>query len=73
MQYRKAYISVNKNEVRQVDASPLRVSVGKYGRPRKGRTVSINGPSKVVFSPDKPAPWGARLWIEARPEDVEVH
>lgn len=26
--------------------------------------VAIHGPSKVVYSPDKPLPCGARLWIE---------
>lgn len=26
--------------------------------------VTINGPSKVVYSPDKPLSCGARVWIE---------
>ena len=26
--------------------------------------VSINGPSKVVYRPDKPLSCGARVWIE---------
>lgn len=26
--------------------------------------VKIEGPSKVVYSPDKPLPCGARVWIE---------
>lgn len=27
-------------------------------------TVSIEGPSKVIYSPDKPLSCGARVWIE---------
>jgi hypothetical protein len=26
--------------------------------------VEIQGPSKVIYSPDKPLPCGARVWIE---------
>ncbi len=26
--------------------------------------VEIDGPSKVVYSPDKPLPCGAKVWIE---------
>lgn len=34
-----------------------------------GHNVSINGPCRVVYSPDKPLLCGARLWIET---DAEV-
>lgn len=34
----------------------------------KGNTVEINGPSKVVYSPDKPLPCGAKVWIETESE-----
>ena len=33
-----------------------------------GNEVEIHGPSKVVYSPDKPLPCGARLWIETTSE-----
>lgn len=29
-----------------------------------GFRVIIDGPSEVIYSPDKPLPCGARLWIE---------
>ena len=29
-----------------------------------GHTVSIDGPSTVIYSPDKPLSCGARVWIE---------
>ena len=30
--------------------------------------VEINGPSKVIYSPDKPLSCGAKLWIETDSE-----
>ena len=32
--------------------------------------VTIDGPSKLVYSPDKPLSCGAKVWIEAEYEDV---
>ena len=34
-------------------------------------SVKINGPSKVVYRPNKPLDCGARVWIETT-SDVEV-
>ncbi len=36
-----------------------------------GHDVVIHGPSRVVYSPDKPLKCGARVWIETESE-VEV-
>jgi hypothetical protein len=36
-----------------------------------GHSVTILGPSRVVYSPDKPLSCGARVWIETDAE-VEV-
>jgi hypothetical protein len=33
-----------------------------------GHTVEIMGPSKVVYSPDKPLSCGAKVWIETTAE-----
>lgn len=33
--------------------------------------VALHGPSKVVYSPDKPLSCGARVWIETEAE-VEI-
>ena len=30
--------------------------------------VEINGPSKVIYSPDKPLSCGAKVWIETEAE-----
>lgn len=34
--------------------------------------VIIHGPSRVVYSPNKPLSCGARVWIEAEYEDLEM-
>lgn len=34
------------------------------------RSVVINGPSKIVYSPDKPLSCGAHVWIETEAEVV---
>lgn len=36
-----------------------------------GHEVSIQGPSRVVYSPEKPLECGATIWIETKAE-VEV-
>ena len=33
-----------------------------------GHTVEIMGPSRVVYSPDKPMSCGAKVWIETEAE-----
>jgi len=33
-----------------------------------GHEVVINGPRKVIYSPDKPLSCGARVWIETESE-----
>ena len=34
------------------------------------QSVVINGPSKIVYSPDKPLSCGAHVWIETESEVV---
>jgi hypothetical protein len=33
-----------------------------------GHEVEILGPSKIIYSPDKPLSCGARVWIETESE-----
>ena len=35
---------------------------------RYAHEVTINGPSRVVYSPDKPLSCGAKVWIETQEE-----
>lgn len=37
-----------------------------------GHEIEIDGPSKVVYSPDKPLSCGARVWIETDSNYVKV-
>jgi len=35
-------------------------------------SVKINGPSRMVYSPDRPLSCGAHIWIEAEYEDLTL-
>jgi hypothetical protein len=48
---------------------PVTVKTGKSNV--KGFGVRIDGPSKLVYSPNKPLACGAKVWIETR-EKVTV-
>ena len=69
----KTYVSVCKNTILSnlkngTDTPVIRVSKGKYGKATRVREFAINGKAKLVYSPDKPAPWGARVWLEVSGE-----
>lgn len=42
------------------------LTVKTYKENRYAHEVEIDGPSKVVYSPDKPLSCGARVWIETQ-------
>ena len=42
------------------------ISVKTYRENFKCRTVRIDGPSELVYRPERPLSCGARLWIETR-------
>ena len=42
------------------------------GKTWYGSAVDILGPSKMIYSPDKPRACGAKLWIETD-SDVVIH
>lgn len=44
------------------------ITVKTYKTNTYAHEVDILGPSKVVYSPDKPLSCGARLWIETHSE-----
>ena len=35
-------------------------------------SVKINGPSEVIYSPDKPLSCGAKVWVETDDKYVEI-
>ena len=44
------------------------LTVKTYKENRYAHEVEIDGPSKVVYSPDKPLSCGAHVWIETKSE-----
>lgn len=47
------------------------LTVKTYKENRYAHEVDIKGPSRIVYSPDKPLSCGAKVWIETAAE-VEV-
>jgi len=47
------------------------ITVKTYRSNDYGHRVEINGPSQVVYSPEKPLSCGATVWVETR-ADVEI-
>ena len=71
----KAKIHVNQHKIRKNAKTGERepvITVKTYKSNEYAMTVRVNGPSTVVYSPDKPLSCGAKGWIEAEYEDVEV-
>jgi hypothetical protein len=66
-------IHVNQHNVRaNVKGADLPVlTVKTYKENTRCNEVLINGPSRVVYSPDKPLSCGAKVWIETEAK-VEV-
>ena len=44
------------------------LSVKTYKENIKSSAVNINGPSSLIYSPDKPLSCGAKVWIETTQE-----
>lgn len=73
----KTIIHVNQAHIRaniraeKENREPV-LTVKTYKDNRYANTAIIHGPSKVVYSPDKPLSCGARVWIETEGEvDIE--
>ena len=63
----KTIIHVNQHAIRRnikaIEPEPV-LTVKTYKSNTYAHEVSIDGPSKVVYSPHKPLSCGARVWIE---------
>ena len=53
---------IRSNKTKGLENAPITVKSGKKNV--YGKSVSISGPSQVVYQPGKPLSCGARLWIE---------
>lgn len=65
---RRVIVHVNRhvlaaNRKHDLNDPPLTVRRGR--RTERFHSVELVGPARVVHSPDKPLPCGARVWIEA--------
>ena len=63
----KTIIHVNQHRIRhnlkEGSQDPV-LTVKTYNSNIYAHEVDIRGPSKIVYSPDKPLSCGARVWIE---------
>ena len=69
----KTKIHVNQHVVRSNKKHGKKepvLTVKAYKSNTYAHEVEINGPSKVIYSPDKPLSCGARVWIETESEVV---
>jgi hypothetical protein len=67
----KTIIHVNQHVIkanRKTGAQDPVLTVKTYKSNTYAHEVSINGPSKVVYSADKPLSCGAHVWIETQAE-----
>lgn len=67
----KTIIHVNQHAIKRNQkhgtSDPV-LTVKTYKSNTYGHTATINGPSKVVYQPEKPLGCGARVWIETKSE-----
>ena len=70
----KARVHVNRHNVRWNTKHPdemrpvIAIKTSKSNE--YANTVEINGPSKIVYSADKPLSCGAKVWIECDYEHI---
>ena len=49
------------------------ITVKTYKDNTYGHEVSVSGPSKVIYRPNKPLSCGAKVWIETESEVVIIN
>ena len=67
----KTRIHVNQHKIRSNKKNNLNepvITVKTSKSNTYGHEVEILGPSRVIYSPDKPLSCGARVWIETEAE-----
>ena len=70
----KTVIHVNQHAIRANKVNGTNdpvLTVKTYKSNDYAHEVQVNGPCKIVYSPDKPLSCGARVWIETEAE-VEI-
>ena len=70
----KTRIHVNQHKIKSNKKNNLNepvITVKTSKSNTYGHEVEVLGPSKVIYSPDKPLSCGARVWIETN-SDVKI-
>lgn len=65
----KTYVTVCKNTIlsnlkHNTRKPPIRVSVGRYGKPKRVQQFCAKGKVRIICDMMNPLPWGARVWME---------
>lgn len=71
----KTKIHINQHVIKSNHKNNKRdpvITVKTYKSNNYGHQVDILGPSKVIYSPDKPLPCGAKVWIETDSEVIVI-
>lgn len=71
----KTIIHVNQHVIRRnikADEKEPVLTVKTYKQNNYANEVEIEGPCRVVYSPDKPLSCGARVWIETESKVVVI-
>ena len=63
------YLVINRHIVRTnkkngTNIPAIRVSKGKYGKPKYLSVIEFNGKGRLVYNPENPLPCGATAWLE---------
>ena len=67
----KKIIHINQHVIRSNSKTGERkpvITVKTYKDNNYAREVYVDGPCKIVYSPDKPLSCGAKVWIETQAE-----
>ena len=73
MTIKRIHVNMHKIRANKKHGTNEPVITGKEGRKNTyGHEVDISGPSKVIYSPDKPLSCGARVWIETDSQYVTI-
>ena len=71
----KTKIHINQHVIKSNHKNNKRdpvITVKTYNSNNYGHQVDILGPSKVIYSPDKPLSCGAKVWIETDSEVIVI-
>ena len=71
----KTKIHINQHVIKSNHKNNKRdpvITVKTYNSNNYGHQIDILGPSKVIYSPDKPLSCGAKVWIETDSEVIVI-